>query len=206
MQEERQQILQMLQDGKITTDQAMALLQALEEGGAHDEAEAAGREPLRGEIVSPEGPPDMARFRRFWQIPFFVAMALLIVFGFWLRTIYQGSEGAITLAFMCVWSLFLLAFVLTVLAWWSRRAPWLHVRVREHGGKRIAISFPLPLGLAGWGVRVARSWADASTQAHLNMAESFLAAAQAGWREGDTEPMVVHVDDEDGDQVQVYIG
>ncbi len=204
MQEERQQILQMLQDGKITTEQAMALLQAIEESG-EEYSETEG-EPLTGEIVSPEPPPDMGRFRRFWQIPFFAALALLVAFGFWLRAIYQSSEGAITLGFACVWSLFLLAFVLTVLAWWSRRAPWLHVRVRERGGRRIAISLPLPLGIANWGVRFARGWVNVDTRSQLDIAESFLEVAQVSWQEGSTEPLVVNVDDEDGDQVQVYIG
>lgn len=206
MQEERQQILQMLQDGKITTDQAMVLLQAVAESGEGADTVGVESEPLTGEIVNPELPPDMGRFRRFWQVPFFAALALLIVFGFWLRALYQNSAGAISLGFICVWSLFMLSFALTMLAWWSRRAPWLHVRVREQGGRRIAISLPLPLGLANWGLRFARSWVDEAVRPQMDMAESFLAAAQAGWREGDTEPMVVHVDDEDGDQVQVYIG
>ncbi len=205
MQEEREQILRMLQDGKITTEQALALLRAVE-AGEPDRDATETPEPLTGEVVSPEPTPDMERFRRFWQIPFFAALALLLVFGLWLRGIYQDTAGAISLGFVCIWSLFLLSFGLTLLAWWSRRAPWLHVRVREHGGRRIAISLPLPLQLANWGVRFARGWVDTNTQSQLDVAESFLEAAQAGWRDGSTEPLVVHVDDEDGDQVQVYIG
>lgn len=203
MAEERQQILEMLQAGKLTTDQALALMQALE--GEHP-SEEKGNQVHTGEIISPEPPPDMGRFRRFWQFPFFIALGFLAVTALWLRAIYQNSEGAITLGFVCVWSLFLLAFVLTALAWWSRQAPWLHVRVRERGGRRIAISLPLPLGLANWGVRFARGWVGAQTQAQLDMAESFLDAARSGWRTDGSEPLVVHVDDEDGDQVQVYIG
>lgn len=203
MQAERQQIFHMLQTGKITAEQALALFQALEGEQVSGEQEDGARV---GEIVGPEMPPDMGRLRRFWQIPFFIALALLLACGVWLRSIYQSSAGAITLGFVCVWSLFLLAFALTTLAWWSRRAPWLHVRVREREGRGIAISLPLPLGLANWGVRLARSWAGSATQTQLDVAASFLEAAQTAWRAGNSEPLMVRVDDEGGDQVQVYIG
>ena len=134
MSEARKQVLQMLQDGKITADQAAELLAALEPEDALElVADSAHEEDaVEGDVIMPKSPaPDMNRFRRFWQIPFFGCLALMTLSGLWLRSIYQTSEGAISFGFVCVWSLFLLMFGLTALAFMSRRSAWLHVRVRE---------------------------------------------------------------------------
>lgn len=199
MSEARQQILQMLQNGKLTAEQAQELLQAIEPAEETQEAVA-------GEIVAPVEPPDMDRFRRFWQYPFFIALAILIAVGLGLRSMYQASEGAMTFWFFCVLSLFILTFILTALAFMSRSAPWVHVRVKEKQGRKIAISLPLPMGLAQWGIGIARNFVPASEQANLDMAAEFIRSAGHDLKGPDTEPLMINVDDEDGDQVQVFIG
>lgn len=200
MSEARTQILHMLQEGKLSTEQALALLEAVE----------AGEEPEvvhSGEVIDPSAPPpDMARFRRFWQIPFFIALGFLGVIGLWLRSLYQASEGSLSLGFVCLGSLFVLAFGLTAVAFMSRRSTWIHVRVNERSGKRIAISLPLPLGLANWGLQLARSLTPAAQRQHLDMAADFLAEAKTQLNDLASDPLMIHVDDEDGDQVQVFIG
>jgi len=214
MKEERRRILQMLQDGTISADQAMELLQVLDEEGEPEEIEYGGtaeymatsQEPLQGEILTARTPPNMERYRRFWKIPFVISLVILLLFGLWLRSIYLSSEGAITFGFICVWSFFMLAFLATLLAFFSRRATWLHVRVQEKDGHRIAISLPLPLGLAGWGIKVAHGFVDEKTRGQLDMAEAFLAAAKDELKQPGSGPMTIDVDDDDGDKVQVYIG
>ena len=200
MNEERENILQMLQDGTITTEQAMELLDALATASS-------SQPPLSGDIMEPyEPPPNMNKYRRFWRIPFFISLAFLVFFGLWLYVIYQTNEGTITLGFVFVWSLFMLAFLAVVLAFFSRRAAWLHVRVKEKDGRNINISLPLPLRLAQWGIRIADRFVDEQTQGHLFMASQFITAAQETMREPDAEPLMIDVDDDDGDHVQVYIG
>lgn len=76
MSETRRQILQMLEDRKVTADQALALLQALEPGEAPESELTEETELLTGEIIQPSTPPDMDRFRRFWQYPFFIALEI----------------------------------------------------------------------------------------------------------------------------------
>jgi hypothetical protein len=80
------------------------------------------------------------------------------------------------------------------------------VRVQEKQGRRIAISLPLPLQLASWGVGIARRHADESERYKLEMAASFLAEARQNWQNTAADPLVINVDDEDGDKIQVYIG
>lgn len=202
MSEARNQVLQMLQDGKLTAEQAQELLQALEPESPTDDT----REAIQGEIVEPVEPPDMDRFRRFWQYPFFIALTVLIAVGLGLRSMYQASEGAMTFWFFCVLSLFILIFALTALAFMSRSAPWLHVRIKGKEGNKIAISLPLPMGLAQWGIGIARNFVPEAEQANLDMAAAFIRATRHDLKGPDTEPFMINIDDEDGDQVQVFIG
>lgn len=207
MEDERRRVLQMLQDGVITADQAMELLRAFDEDDAMEATAVSEVERETAEdMLAAEPPPDMNRYRRFWKYPFFICLAFLALFGLWLRSIYQASEGAITFGFICVWSFFMLALVATLLALLSRQAAWLHVRVKEKEGRRIAISLPLPLGLAAWGIKVAHGFVDEETRAKLAMADQFLEAAKAEMQQPGAQPLFIDVDDDDGDQVQVYIG
>ncbi len=200
MSEERRHVLQMLQDGTISTEQAMELLAALD----NDEDDV---DISKSDLdYTPDPPPNMNKYRRFWKIPFIISGVLLLLFGFWLRSIYLSSEGAITFAFICVWTLFMFAGLATLLAFMSRRSTWLHVRVRESQGTRIAISMPLPLRLANWGITVARGFVDDHTRGHLNMAAEFINAARDTMSEPGAEPLFIDVDDDDGDHVEVYIG
>ncbi|HFE66523.1 MAG TPA: hypothetical protein ENJ93_04590 [Chloroflexi bacterium] len=200
MNEEREHILKMLQDDTISTEQAMELLDALEPSPGSPP-------PLSGDIVEPyEPPPNMNKYRRFWRSPFFIALGFLVFFGLWLYVIYQNNAGAITLGFVFVWSLFMLAFLAVALAFFSRRAAWLHVRVKEKDGRNINISLPLPLRLAQWSIHIAEHFVDEQTRGHLFMASQFITAAQETMREPGAEPLMIDVDDDDGDHVQVYIG
>ncbi len=206
MNEARQQVLQMLQDGKLTAAQAHELLQAMESSETADSATSNAETAVTGDIIHPDPPPDMSYYRRFWQIPFFVGCLLVLASGLVLRSIYQSSGGAISFGFICAWTTFLFMFLLTTLAFMSRRSAWVHVRVNERGGRRIAISLPLPLQLAGWGVNIARHFVKEEERHKTEMAASFLAEARRNWQNGAADPLVIHVDDEDGDKVQVYIG
>lgn len=209
MSDERRRILQMIQDGTLSAAEAMDLLDALNEAGEDEGVETAVipqyNESLEGEIIS-SNPPNMDRYRHFWKIPFIIAFAFLLLTGLWLRSIYQSSEGAITFGFVCVWSFFMLAFLAALLAFFSRRAAWLHVRVKEKEGRRIVISMPLPLGLATWGIKIAHGFVDEATRAHLDMASEFIAAAKEELKRPGAQPLMIDVDDDDGDQVQVFIG
>ena len=203
MDDARQQVLQMLQDGKLTAVQAQELLQALEPPAAVDPEPP---EVAAGEIVASAAPPDMDRFRRFWKYPFFIALAVLIGIGLGLRSMYQASEGAVTFWFFCVLNLFILTFLLTALAFMSRCAPWVHIRVSEKKGQKFAISLPLPMGLAQWGIGIARNFVPESERGSLDVAAEFIRSAQHNMHGADVEPFVIDVDDEDGDSVQVFIG
>ena len=116
---------------------------------------------------------------------------------------YQSTGQVALIGFMCVWSIFVVALLATVLVLLARKAPWLHVRVQEKGGRRIAISLPLPLRLANWGINIAKFIVPADQSMYLEMAAAFMKQMT---NDPDQEPIVINVDDDDGDRVQLYLG
>ncbi|MGD2078504.1 MAG: hypothetical protein PVH18_08980 [Chloroflexota bacterium] len=206
MSEAQDQILRMLEEGKITADEADKLLvaigpkqnvglvsgQAIITDGPEDEPDASPRETA-----------DYSRYRSLWRIPFVIAAGSLLLSGLGLAFMYQADERVATLGFLCVWSIFLLGFVATMLLLLARRAPWLHLRVQEQNGRRFAISLPLPLSLAHWILGIARNFVPKEQAVNLEMADAFVKAMQ---EDPNREPIIIDVDEEDGDKVEIYIG
>lgn len=206
MNEAHDQILKMLAEGRITAEEADRLLTAV--GPADDAAlvatEAMAAEGLDDEpIAAYAKPPDYHRYRGVWRIPFIIAAGSLLLSGWGLAFMYQADERVATLGFLCIWSIFLLAFLATILLLLARRAPWLHLRVQEQQGRRFALSLPLPLGLAHWILGVARNFVPEGQAAHLDTADAFVTAMQD---DPEREPIIIDVDDDDGDRVEIFIG
>jgi len=206
MSEAEDQILKMLEEGRITAEEADQLLSAL---GPDQGVGIVGGDAVLSEAILPEPAgagdeqPDFGRFRGLWRIPFVIAAGSLLLSGLGLAFMYQADERVATLGFLCIWSIFLLAFVATILLLLARRAPWLHLRVQEQDGHRFAISLPLPLGLAHWILAIARNFVPKDQAMHLETADAFVTAMQ---EDPKSEPIIINVDDDDGDKVELYIG
>jgi hypothetical protein len=208
MHEAKRRILQMLQEGTINAAEAARLLDAL--GGdaqvpPRDEPPAAQPEPANAEAETPAAfPPDgidVARFRRFWRVPFIISLAVLAVTGFGMWSNY-AAYGFITLPFACLWAVFFGAALAAGVSLWSRTATWMHLRVRG-ADTNLRISLPLPVGLAAWAVRLARPFL-CNRFKETGLDELILSLEGNVLAEG---PLYVEVrDDADGEHVQVYIG
>ena len=186
MNEEQRRVLEMVQAGTISPEEADRLLAALEA--------AATAAP---QAVPQTATPAPMTYRRYWEIPFGVGLLLLGVSGVCISLV------SATLLVFCGWIAFVSAGAVALLGWWSRSARWVHVRIREQDGGRIAFSLPLPFGVAAWGIGFARRFVDDETAENLELARSLLDMVK------DTppgEPLSVEIDDEDGDHVQVYLG
>jgi hypothetical protein len=201
-------ILHMIEDKQISTDRGIELLEALF-AGEEVAVEGAGTGPaLEGETAASEFPgeavapspaaADFSGFRRLWLIPL-AAGVFLTAMGLGLVLLVQvASPGSFFL--LCGGLPLLLGLMTGLLAFWSRTARWLHVRVR--GAQRISLSFPLPLRLAGWVLHLARPYVPQLEETGLD--EVILALDQSLVGE---EGFYVDVQDgQDGEQVQVYIG
>lgn len=206
MSEAHDQILKMLEEGRITAEEADRLLTAV--GPERSVGQVAGDPVITTQLEDEPGPtqadpPEYGRFRGLWRIPFIIAAGSLLLSGLGLAFMYQADERVATLGFLCVWSIFLLAFLATLLLLFARRAPWLHLRVQEQDGRRFAISLPLPLGLAHWIIGFARAFVPDKQAAHLDTADAFVTAMR---EDPNRQPIIIDVDDDDGDKVEIFIG
>src|SRR3989304_3403363 len=155
---ERLHILEMIESGVITPNEGTRLLKALEGVYAPEEsltddsqtalpfeqASAAASTPPAarvGEVVQQvkgSGLPieefntRIAGWRRWWLIPLWVGVGITIIGG--LLMFWAFQSGGISFWFACAWLPFLLGLAGIVLAYGSRTARWLHLRLP--GGPR----------------------------------------------------------------------
>ena len=198
MEEERLEILKMVEMGQIDAQEAATLLSALKESQTVDEGVEAPVEVLPPEREPPE--PLETRWARFWIYPMMAGGAILLlgalVVG--LVSMAGGAWGWL----LCGWPLLLTGLLILVLAVWSRRATWMHLRISEAGRRKMAFSFPVPLGLAAWGIRIAQPFVPQLQETGID--EVILAVRDSASR---GEPLFIDVqDDEDGERVELYIG
>lgn len=182
------QVLEMVAQGRLTVEEAEEALRALQ-------APAAMSSPA-GEPV-----PDMARFRRYWGIPF---MAGLILLGLAATGISNARNPWLI---VCGWAVLVVAVVLVAVGWLSQWSPWLHVRFVPQQGPKFAFSLPLPLQFAMWGLALTRPLVSrlAGHEAARYLALTTL-LLDALHDTPSTEPITLHIDDEDGDAVHIYLG
>ena len=190
-------------------DQSSAGFAAAPESTTTPEPAPAAPSPTAGRPVEPEilhksPPPDFAQWQRYWMIPLWIGMGIVIFsallmawalestgFGFWFFC------TAIPLAF---------GILILVIGAQSRSARWLHLRVRQAPGERpqnIAISMPLPIGLASWFFRTFRGIIPGMDQVPVNIDEILTAVRDST---DPDNPMYIEVDEDDGERVEIYIG
>ena len=194
MEPEQREVLRLLEEGKLTAEEAQELLSAMETAG---EDEALPVEVVPDAPPPAEARPDRKRSHHWLYIALFglgwtlvgVALTLWLQGTFWL---------ILAVPFL------LLGILVGLLGVWSRGAPWFSLRITESrtGRKKIGFDFPLPLGMAAWGVRVARPFVP---QFRDTAIDELILAMREGTT-GDEILLVDVVDDEDGERVQVRLG
>lgn len=205
---EERRILEMLSEGKLTPVEADRLLRAV--AGVLPPAiavPAPGPEAMVGEVLSASAlPPDLQRFRRFWRLPFLISLTLLLFSALLLAAVLSSTGGDFTFGSVCMLGLALLAAGGMALAWWSRSAPWVHIRVQSEKGSRVRISFPFAPRLARWALAFSRRLVDGDARAGLDTAAAMIEAV-ANNIQTTGEPLTLSVDDRvDGEKVLVYVG
>ena len=222
---ERQQILKMIADGKISAEQGLILMQALgdepeedddempqilEDGSANDAEYLPASPSVFGEPGTQQEPgehkPDpefdrkVNRFRSLWVIPLALGVAVTVAGAYWMFSALQGSGFGVW--FYCAALPFVLGVLLTALAFSSRTSRWIYVNVKQKPGESPQrIVFAFPLSLVSWGIHLAKR----------NIPERERGAAEEVMRAvfdstKSTEPLMVDVNEKDGEHVQIYIG
>jgi hypothetical protein len=191
--EERLQILNMLQAGQIGAEEAARLLSALEEP----------QEGAPVETLPPTSKPAErreSRRARFWIYPMMAGGVVVLLGALVTGLVY--ATGTARGWLLCGWLPMLLGLTVMVLAVWTRRAAWLHLRISEGGRRKMAFSFPLPLTLAAWAVRIAQPFVP---QLQESGVDDLIIALRESTGRG--EPFYIDVQDNDeGERVEVYIG
>jgi len=228
--QERMQILNLIDQGKISAEEGLQLLQALvieedqtealpEIAAEFEEIPAAGEASPRAEEAipssseqpaeritvrtEPAAPPEFTqKWRNWWQIPFWIGTALTVMSAVWMTLALQ--DGFFVWKFILALAPFLIGVLIIILAWQSRNAPWLHLRINERKAgqsTRIALSFPLPIGPTRWFIRTFGDRIPNFKGTSLD--EVLLALGRDTSREN---PLYIHVEEEDGEQVEIYLG
>jgi hypothetical protein len=207
--EERKKILQMVEEGKITADEAANLMRALDVDAAEAETDVVETEPVSGFTGGETSSADefervKARARSFAMIPLWIGV-LIAVLSAW--GIYSTQLNAgMNFWFYCLLFPLFLGVLLIVIGAGGPSSRWLYVNVdrryAHEGPKNITLGFPLPLGLASWFLRTFGHNIHGMKNTSV---DDIIQILDATGKSG--EPFIVNVNDhEDGERVQVYIG
>lgn len=203
---ERAKILQMIEEGKITPEEGLRLMNVLVEEPEDNEAQPNNTEtsPPKVEVKSGTDPSlsgTVDKARSLWMIPLWVGIVITI-FGGWVM--FQNIHGPqVSFWFYCLGlPIFLLGVLVILLGWSSRTSRWVFVSVQQRPGvspHRILVGFPLPLTLASWFMR---NFGHLIKELKGAPVDQIIDALQRS-----KDPLVVNVDEGgDGEKVQVYIG
>jgi hypothetical protein len=207
--EERRKILQMVQDGKISAEQAASLMRALEEDTDEAEIEVvemgagSGGDSSEG-VDAAEFEEVKARARRFAMIPLWIGVAITVLSAWAIYSVQQSSGMNFWFFFLMIPLLIGVFFI--ALGASGQTSKWLYVNVdrrNAHDGPRnITLGFPLPLGLAAWFLR--NFGHNIHGMRNTNVDE-IIQLLDATGKSG--APLIINANDnEDGEHVQVYIG
>lgn len=204
---ERAQILKMIDEGKITAEEGLKLMQALAQAEDVEEEESFVETDTGGEAEREPAAPDPVverlkrRVRSFYIVPLFGGVFVTILTA-WLM--YQSiNNGSLGFAFYCLmFPALLFGIMLLTLGASSQKSSWIYVDVQQKPGEkpgRIMLGFPLDI--VRWLVSTFKGYVPGQEREKVEMILSAINTTTS------QEPLVVQVDEgEDGDKVNVYIG
>ncbi len=187
--QERNQVLKMIEGGKISPEEGLK------------------PRPAGPEQSGLEGDPRLASLkasaRQLWQIPLWIGVFGTVASAVGMYLLLQGPGIGFWFYFLTL--PLLLGVLLIAIGVGSRTARWLYVDVRGKPGQgpgHIFLGFPLPLKPAAWLLRTFGGYIPELRGTNLDEVIEILEAGLSG-----DEPLVVNVDQGDqGERVRVFIG
>ncbi|MEP6895158.1 MAG: hypothetical protein ABI986_06080 [Chloroflexota bacterium] len=210
--EERKKILQMVEDGKISAEDAAKLMHTLEDDddleneAAEAEVEVIESRPGSGyeRAAAPEFDEIKVRARRFSLIPLWIGV-LITVFSAWAIYSIQRNAG-VNFWFYFMTLPLMFGVLLIALGAGGHASRWIYVDVDRRdaepdgGPKRITLGFPIPLGFVAWFFDKFGHNINGMDNGKVNGIVQMLRATKESG-----EPLMVDVNDDDA-RVQVFIG
>jgi len=206
--EERRKILQMVQDGKISAEQASGLMRALEADTDEAEAEVEVLEAGAGSGFEKNDMPEFeevkSRARRFAMIPLWIGVFIAVMSAWGIYSVQQSA--GVNFWFFCLMVPLLLGVLLIALGAGGESSKWLYVNVDRRNAqdwpRNITLGFPLPLGLTAWFLRNFGQYIHGMEKTNV---DEIIQILDATGKSG--TPLIINANDnEDGEHVQVYIG
>lgn len=202
--EERKKILQMVADGKISADEAATLMRALDDSAEEEVQVFEAGSGMGGERSDAPEFDQVRRRANHFSGAFLWIGVIFTVLSAWAMFGIQQNAG-INFWFYCMSMPLFLGILFTVMGAGSRTSRWMYVNVdrshQEEWPRNITIALPLPLGLVTWFLKNFGSRIEGLKNTSVD--EIIRAISMA---KNITEPLIVHVDDDDGEKVQVFIG
>jgi len=208
-------IMDMIEQGQLSVEEGLRLINAMgnekesvpDPAGVIDDVQAEktitiddGQE-MPGPRIPNEEKQRMNRLKRWWILPFGVGLLITTLGAIWM---YMGyTEHGFGFGFWLAWLPFLLGIFIVAVSFRMNRSIWLHVRIKQKPGEtpeRISISLPMPIALTHWffsafGDRIP-GLRDQPMENVADILENL----------SPEEPFFVHVNEEDGEEVEVFIG
>jgi len=196
--DERMRILEQVESGEISAAEGMQKLEHL--AAESPKVERVAVDPV---MAATEGDPDIARWKRWWTLPFAIGIGIMSLAALLMLSAIQASGYGFW--FICLWAPFTAGVAVMALAWGSRTSRWLHLRVHTGNDawpRKIAISFPIPIRFTAWLLRtfgpsipqLRHTWLD---ELILGLGDSTSAS----------QPLYIDLSHGDeGGRVQVFIG
>jgi hypothetical protein len=206
--EERKKILQMVQDGKISAEEASSLMRALkaDSGSARPEIDVIQTESSSGFEGSdvPKFEQVKSRARRFAMIPLWIGVFIAVLSAWGIYAAQQNS--GLNFWFFCLLLPLFLGVLLIALGASGQNSKWLYVNVDRRNAqdwpRNITLGFPLPLGLTAWFLRTFGHNIRGMGKTNV---DDIIQILDATGKSG--APLIINANDnEDGEHVQVYIG
>ena len=203
--EEKKEILKMVEEGRITAEEAIALLNAIEADSVDIEGNAFITEasPQSTHEADADLNAIADKVRSFWRIPLWIGIGITVLGGIWMLGAMQSAGFGFW--FYCAWIPFSLGVLVIALAAGSRTSRWLFVHVKQAPGEKpenITFGFPLPLRFSAW---ILRNFGQMIPGMENVVGVDEILEALADTPVGDST-LIVDVHDDDGEEVQVFIG
>lgn len=196
---ERMEILAKIEGGKLSAEEGAQKLQDL---GSEQSEDVGTRSHTQTGRPNPGlDAEDLEKWKRWWTVPLWVGIGVTILSGMWMNAAFLASGAG--LWFFCSWLPLSVGILLILLGSMSRSSRWLHVRIKQSGddAAKVAISLPIPIRLSAWALRTFGRFVPGMDGTALD--EIILALDQKTTE----NPFYIHLeDDEDGEQVEVFIG
>lgn len=213
--EVERKIFNMVEQGQISAEEAMRLINAMD-GGTAGLEENIDISPQENEesIVIPGGvkassipqiPEEelhrMNRLKRLWFVPFGIGLLIMTLGALWLYSAFSANGFGV--GFWLAWIPFIMGIFIIAVSFQTSRSVWLHVRIKQKPGERpqrIAISLPMPVSLTRWFLNTfGKRIPGLRDQPIENFSEILNNLSPE-------EPFYVHVNEEGDEEVEVFIG